>query len=173
MSQPLELEGLGRMSRMTLLQGEIWLGGPESDRGLPRFVRAPEDGYPPYNIELLSGEDGSPRALRITLAVAGFGVDELAVTVVGGQLIVRGNQMDERERDYIYRGIAARRFKRSFGLAAGVEVRKAELKDGLLAIELERQARATVKTVRIADGETPAKKREALLPKRATVTDAE
>ncbi len=162
------------MSRMTLLQGEIWPGGPESDRGLPRFVRAPEAGYPPYNIELLTEEDGSPRALRITLAVAGFSVDELAVTVEGGQLIVRGKQMDEQERDYIYRGIAARRFKRSFGLADGVEVRKAELSDGLLAIELECPAQdVAVKTVRIADGETQAKRREAFPPKRATVSDAE
>jgi HSP20 family molecular chaperone IbpA len=102
MSQPLALEGLGRMSRMTFLEGEIWLGA-EPGRGLPRFVRAPEAGYPPYNIELLTGEDGSPSALRITLAVAGFGVDELAVTIEGGQLIVRGKQADERSRDYIYR----------------------------------------------------------------------
>src|ERR1700752_5397691 len=78
------VEGLGRMSRMTLLQGEIWLGsGPES--GLPRFVRAPEAGYPPFNVELLPEGDGTRSTLRITLAVAGFGVDELAVTVEGGQ----------------------------------------------------------------------------------------
>jgi HSP20 family molecular chaperone IbpA len=94
MSQPLALEGLGRMSRMTFLEGEIWLGA-EPGRGLPRLVRAPEAGYPPYNIELLAGEDGSPSALLITLAVAGFSVDELAVTVEGGQLIVRGKQVDE------------------------------------------------------------------------------
>ena len=154
------------MSRMTLLQGEIWLGGgPET--GLPRFVRAPEAGYPPYNVELLPEGDGARSALRITLAVAGFGVDELAVTVEGGQLIVRGKQTDDRARDYLYRGIAARRFKRSFGLADGVEVRTAELHNGLLAIELERPLKdAAVKTVRIVDGET-----EKL--KRATVYEAE
>ena len=102
-----------------------------------------------------------------TLAVAGFSVDELAVTVEGGQLIVRGKQTDDTARDYLYRGIAARRFKRSFGLADGVEVRKAELHDGLLAIELERSVKdATIKTVRIADGETAK-------PRRATVYDAE
>ena len=140
------------MSRMTLLQGEIWLGsGPES--GLPRFVRAPEAGYPPFNVELLPG-GGTRSTLRITLAVAGFSVDELAVTVEGGQLIVRGKQTEDGARDYLYRGIAARRFKRSFGLADGVEVRRAELHDGLLAIELERSLKdATVRTVRIADGE--------------------
>ena len=118
--------------------------------------------YPPYNIEK-TGED----AYRITLAVAGFSVDELAVTVEGGQLIVRGKQTDDSARDYLYRGIAARRFKRSFGLADGVEVRSAELHDGLLAIELERSLKdATVRTVRIADG-------EAAKPGQATVYDAE
>jgi HSP20 family molecular chaperone IbpA len=154
------------MSRMTLFQGEIWLGsGPES--GLPRFVRAPEAGYPPYNVELLPEGDGTRSTLRITLAVAGFSVDELAVTVEGGQLIVRGKQTDDTARDYLYRGIAARRFKRNFSLADGVEVRRAELHDGLLVIELERSVEdATIKTVRIADGETPK-------PRRATVYDAE
>jgi HSP20 family molecular chaperone IbpA len=170
MSQPLALEGLGRMSRMTFLEGEIGLGA----RGLPRLVRVPEAGYPPYNIELLAGEDGSPSALRITLAVAGFSVDKLAVTIEGGQLILRGKQVDERSRDYIYRGIAARRFKRSFGLADGVEVRKAELHDGLLAIELERPMKeVTVTTVRIVDGEVAGKRREALPSKPARVSDAE
>jgi len=173
MSQPLALEGLGRMSRMTFLEGGIWLGA-EPSRGFPRLVRAPEAGYPPYNIELLTGEDGSPSALRITLAVAGFSVDELAVTIEGGQLSVRGKQADERSRNYIYRGIAARRFKRSFGLADGVEVRKAELHDGLLAVELDRPAKdVTVKTVRIVDGEVAGKRREALPPKPARVSDAE
>ena len=173
MSQPLALEGLGRMSRMTFLEGGIWLGA-EPSRGFPRLVRAPEAGYPPYNIELLTGEDGSPSALRITLAVAGFSVDELAVTIEGGQLSVRGKQADERSRNYIYRGIAARRFKRSFGLADGVEVRKAELHDGLLAIELDRPAKdVTVKTVRVVDGEVAGKRREALPPKQARVSDAE
>jgi HSP20 family molecular chaperone IbpA len=137
MSQPLDIEGFGRMSRMTLLEGTIWLGDAGPCRGLPRFVRSPEAGYPPYNIEALVLADGA-KALRITLAVAGFSVDELAVTVEDGQLVVRGKQVDERARDYIYRGIAARRFKRSFGLADGVEVRKAELHNGLLAIEIER-----------------------------------
>ena len=98
--------------------GEIWLGsGPES--GLPRFVRAPEAGYPPFNVELLPEGDGTRSMLRITLAVAGFSVDELAVTVEGGQLIARGKQTEDGARDYLYRGIAARRFKRSFGLADG------------------------------------------------------
>jgi HSP20 family molecular chaperone IbpA len=173
MSQPLAMEGLGRMSRMTLLQGEIWFGGAGPDRALPNFVRAPEAGYPPYNIEVLAEGDATRNVLRITLAVAGFSVDELAVTVEDGQLVVRGKQLEERAHDYLYRGIAARRFKRSFGLADGVEVRKAELHDGLLAIELERPAKeATVNTVRIVNGETASKTR-GVKPNRATVSDAE
>src|SRR5262245_1270710 len=106
MSQPLALEGLGRMSRMTFLEGEIWLGA-EPGGGLPQFVRAPEAGYPPYNIELLTGEDGSPSALRITLAVAGFSVDDLAITIEGGQLIVSAKPADERTRNTIHRRIDA------------------------------------------------------------------
>jgi len=158
MSQPLGTEGLARMSRMTLLQG-LWLAGSGTGKGLPRFVKSPEAGYPPYNIEALAEGDGAT-ALRITLAVAGFRVDELAVTVEDGQLVIRGQQVEERVPDYIYRGIAARRFKRSFGLADGVEVRKAELHNGLLAIEIERQVKeATVKTVRIVNGDANSQRR--------------
>jgi HSP20 family molecular chaperone IbpA len=161
------------MSRMTLLQREIWFGGAGPDRALPNFVRAPEAGYPPYNIEVLGEGDAIRNVLRITLAVAGFSVDELAVTVEDGQLVVRAKQLEGRAHDYLYRGIAARRFKRSFGLADGVEVRKAELHDGLLAIELERPVKeATVKTVRIVNGETASKTR-GVKPNRATVSDAE
>ena len=74
------------MSRMTLLQGEIWLGsGPES--GLPRFVRAPEAGYPPYNVELLPEGDGTRSTLRITLAVAGaWPLNLLAYGEIGGRI---------------------------------------------------------------------------------------
>jgi len=161
------------MSRMALLDGSLWLSlaAPRTPNGA---AKPGDAGYPPYNIELSHGSESEPEALRITLAVAGFSVDELAVTIEGGQLIVRGKQADERSRDYIYRGIAARRFKRSFGLADGVEVRKAELHDGLLAIELERPMKeVTVKTVRIVNNEAAGKRREALPPTPARVSDAE
>lgn len=163
------------MSRMTLLKGELWLGDAAPDGALPNFVRSPQTGgYPPYNIELLAAEDGTPSVLRITLAVAGFGLDELAVTVEAGELTVRGSQAEELDRDFLYRGIAARRFKRSFGLAEGVEVRKAELHNGLLSIELERPVKeATVKTVRIVDGDKTGTTREAPASRGATVSDAE
>lgn len=124
------------MSRMTLLDQELWLASGQSRTFL--FGKSPESGYPPYNVELLSSEDGHEEVLRITLAVAGFALDDLSITVEDGQLVVRGQQNEDREREFLYRGIAARRFKRSFGLANGVEVGRAELHNGLLAIELVR-----------------------------------
>lgn len=161
------------MSRMTHLDGELWVGGG-LDRSLPRFGRSPEAGYPPYNIELLASGEGRPEAVRITLAVAGFRLDELAITVGDGQLIVRGQQAEERDRDFLYRGIATRRFKRSFGFANGVEVRQAELHKGLLVIELERPRNdARVRTVGIVSGDKTAMTFRAQGSKRATVSDAE
>jgi HSP20 family molecular chaperone IbpA len=125
------------MSRMTLLDGNLWLG-LSAERVQHRSAKAGEPGYPPHNIELLPGGERGPEALRITLAVAGFTPDELEVSVEDGELTIRGRQSEEAAKDYIHRGIAARQFKRSFALANGVEVRKAELHNGLLAIELER-----------------------------------
>jgi HSP20 family molecular chaperone IbpA len=89
----------------------------------------------------LPGSDGEPDVLRITLAVAGFGSDDLDVSVETGTLIIRGRQQDDEARDYLHRGIAARQFKRTFQLASGVEVRRAELDNGLLAVELIRPRR--------------------------------
>jgi HSP20 family molecular chaperone IbpA len=79
--------------------------------------------------------------LRITLAVAGFGLEDLEVSVEDGELTIRGKQSEELAKDYLHRGIAARQFKRSFALANGVEVGNAELHNGLLAIELTRPAK--------------------------------
>jgi HSP20 family molecular chaperone IbpA len=104
-------------------------------------------GYPPYNIELLHKSDGEADALRITLAVAGFSREELEVSIEEGELVISGKQDNETSREYLHRGIAARQFKRSFQLASGVEVDKAELHNGLLAIELirPRQAKRVLK----------------------------
>ena len=125
------------MSRMTLLDGNLWLSlsAPRASSGT---AKAGEGGYPPYNIELLPGGAKEPEALRITLAVAGFRLDELEVSVEDGELTIHGKQREDAAKDYLHRGIAARQFKRTFALANGVEVRKAELHNGLLAIELER-----------------------------------
>jgi HSP20 family molecular chaperone IbpA len=124
------------MSRMTLLDGNLWLSlSPQ--RAESGAAKAGEAGYPPYNIELL----GEGEALRITLAVAGFRLEELEVSIEDGELTIRGKQHEELAKDYLHRGIAARQFKRSFALANGVEVRNAELHNGLLAIELTRPAK--------------------------------
>ena len=125
------------MSRMTLLDGNLWLS-LSAERAQHRSAKAGEPGYPPHNIELLPGGERGPEALRITLAVAGFRPDELEVSFEDGELTIRGKQSEEVAKDYIHRGIAARQFKRTFALANGVEVRKAELHNGLLVIELER-----------------------------------
>jgi HSP20 family molecular chaperone IbpA len=121
---------------MTLLDSNLWLSLQPRLRGVSG--KPTDAGYPPYNIELLHKSDGEPEALRITLAVAGFGPDELEVSIEGGELVVRGKQQEDAPRDYLHRGIAARQFKRSFRLASGVEVQSAELQNGLLAIELIR-----------------------------------
>ena len=110
---------------------------------------------PPYNIEQLGSleEDGKD-SYRITLAVAGFSEADLAITVEQQQLIVKGRQPgDERSREFLHRGIAARPFQRSFVLAEGVEVAGAELENGLLHIDLIRRApEVTVQEIRIGSG---------------------
>ena len=90
--------------------------------------------------------------MRVTLAVAGFSAEELEVSIADGDLTIRGKQHEEQSKDYLHRGIAARQFKRTFQLASGVEVRKAELDNGLLAIELvrPRQEKRVVKVGIIA-----------------------
>lgn len=123
---------------MTLHDGNLWLG---LSGGRATATKTAEGGYPPYNVELLPEDDGGPEVLRIILAVAGFARDELDVSVEDGELLICGVKRDEGPKDYLHRGIAARHFKRTFALASGVEVRNAELHNGLLAIELERPHR--------------------------------
>jgi HSP20 family molecular chaperone IbpA len=121
---------------MTILDGNLWLSlAAERD---PRGAAKGGSGYPPYNVELLGDGETGGEALRITLAVAGFRPEELEVSVEDGKLVVSGRQHDDDTKEYLHRGIAARQFKRSFALAHGVEVGKAELNNGLLAIELMR-----------------------------------
>jgi HSP20 family molecular chaperone IbpA len=124
---------------MTIFDGNLWLS--LSAGRVDATPRGADGGYPPYNIELLPESERGPEMLRITLAVAGFGRDELDVSIADGELSICGAARDEGPKDYLHRGIAARQFKRSFALAKGVEVRKAELHDGLLVIELERPHR--------------------------------
>lgn len=120
-------------TRLTLFDSPLFLGFDHFERTFDRLKKSGSDGYPPYNIEQISDHD-----LRITLAVAGFTMDNLDVEVEQNQLIIRGQQNDDEERVYLHRGIAARQFQRSFVLADGIEVRGASLDNGLLHIELER-----------------------------------
>ena len=105
---------------------------------IDRAGKGSGDGYPPYNIERIAKEDGKAEILRITLAVAGFTRDQLEITLEDSQLVVRGKQTDDKSREYLYRGIAARQFARTFVLADGIEVKSADLSNGLLSIDLHR-----------------------------------
>lgn len=127
------------MSRLSLLSNPMLLGFEEIERLIDRAGKGAVDGYPPYNIERVASTDEGADLLRITLAVAGFKREELDVTVEDKQLTVRGKQEDDKSKEYLYRGIAARQFARTFVLADGIEVRAADLANGLLAIELQRK----------------------------------
>lgn len=125
------------MTRMTPFSNPLMLGFEAMEKTLERVAKS-GDGYPPYNIERIrTGEGGSER-LRITLAVAGFAEADLDVSIEENQLWVRGRQQDEEPREFLHRGIAARQFQRTFLLADGMRVVGAELKNGLLAIDLDR-----------------------------------
>ncbi len=127
------------MARVTRLSSPMLLGFEEIESLIERASqKSSGDGYPPYNIERVARAGEEPERLRITLAVAGFSEDDLEVTVEDRKLMVRGRQQDEKDREYIYRGIAARQFQRSFILAEGMEVRSADLRNGLLCIDLVR-----------------------------------
>jgi HSP20 family molecular chaperone IbpA len=123
------------MTRVSVFSSPLLLGFDHIERVLDRVNKTAAEGYPPYNIE----QTGEHR-LRITLAVAGFSDDDLAVSVEDNQLVIRGRQQDDANanRIYLHRGIAARQFTRSFVLAEGIEVRGAEVVNGLLHIDLER-----------------------------------
>jgi HSP20 family molecular chaperone IbpA len=107
------------------------LGFEHIEKLLERSAKA--DSYPPYNVE-----HTGPDRLTITLAVAGFAADDLSVTVEDNQLVIRGRQGEPESKNFLHRGIASRQFQHSFVLADGLEVLGAELKHGLLSIELER-----------------------------------
>jgi HSP20 family molecular chaperone IbpA len=128
-----------RMTRVTALSHPLLLGFDEIERLIGRAAKSGGDGYPPYNIERIPKDGDAPELLRITLAVAGFTRDQLDISLEDKQLTVRGKQQDdEKARDYLYRGIASRQFSRTFVLADGIEVKSAELTNGLLAIDLQR-----------------------------------
>jgi len=108
--------------------------------------------WPPYNIEKLAEDQ-----YRITMALAGFGPDEIELTQHGTSLLVTGQRKGaEGERQYLYRGIAGRGFRQSFSLADHVRVTGANLKNGLLTVELKREVPEAMKPRRIEIGGTSA-----------------
>jgi HSP20 family molecular chaperone IbpA len=133
------------MTRLSVFNSPLLLGFDHFERALDRVSKAAADGYPPYNVEQ-TGDN----ALRITLAVAGFAMDDLSIRIEDSQLVVRGKQTDDKERVYLHRGIAARQFQRSFVLAEGIEVAGARLDNGLLHIDLIRPSpESRVRTIEI------------------------
>jgi molecular chaperone IbpA len=109
-----------------------------------------QENYPPFDLIKLGDND-----YRIELAVAGFKPDEIDITAQQNVLVVSGRKSEESEQkgsDYVYRGIANRSFERRFALADHIQVRGADLKDGLLAIELVREIPESMKPKKISIG---------------------
>ena len=133
------------MSRPSVFGSPLFLGFDHLEQMLDRVAKN-ADGYPPYNIE----QTGDNR-LRITLAVAGFAMEDLQITQEDNQLVIRGRQKDDSDgRIFLHRGIAARQFQRAFVLAEGIEVEGAWLDNGLLHVDLRRpQPEVRVKTIPI------------------------
>ena len=122
------------MSRMTPFSSPLLLGFDGVERTLERIGKG-SDGYPPYNIERIRSGDG--QAIRITLAVAGFRPEDLEITTEENQLTIRGAAGSEtKDREFLHRGIAARQFQKCFLFADGMRILGAELKNGLLMIDL-------------------------------------
>jgi HSP20 family molecular chaperone IbpA len=120
------------MTRLSPFNSPLLLGFDHLEQILERISKNSGDGYPPYNILQTSGD-----SLRISLAVAGFSEDELSVTVEQNQLHIIGRQQDDPNAVYLHRGIAARRFHRTFLLAESIEVDRATLDNGLLNIDFK------------------------------------
>ena len=133
------------MTRLSLFNSPLLLGFEQFEQALDRISKTSSDGYPPYNVEQVDAH-----RLRITLAVAGFGADDLRVQIQDNQLVIGGKQRDETDKVFLHRGIAARQFQRSFVLADGIEVAGASLDNGLLHIDRARTvSEPNVRTVPI------------------------
>ncbi len=134
------------MTKMTLGTTPFLLGFEQLERMIEQAAKSGTEGYPPFNIEQVS-----QYAYRITLAVAGFGDDDLSITIEDRKLVVRGRQPKaDEDRVFLHRGIAGRQFMKSFVLADGVEVTGAKTENGLLHIDLERaEPERVVQTIQI------------------------
>ena len=147
--------------RLSAFNSPFLLGFDQIEQTLDRLTKSAGDSYPPYNIEQFA--DGN---LRITVAVAGFTLDDLSIQVEDAQLVIRGRQSSKKTEDesiYLHRGIASRQFQRAFLLADGIEVAGANLRHGLLHIDLRLPPPATtVRTIQINAGDNSANTNEAV-----------
>ncbi|VAW10323.1 Small heat shock protein [hydrothermal vent metagenome] len=139
------------MTRMTPFSSPYLLGFEQIEAMLDRIAKTAGDNFPPYNIERFETNNGSER-LRIVLAVAGFRAHDLDVTLEGSTLTIAGALKDDSKRDFLHRGIAARRFVRKFVLAEGMDVEDAEVENGLLAINLTQPLpQNTVRNIQVTE----------------------
>ena len=155
------------MTRLSVFNSPLLLGFEHFERTVDRVTKSVGDGYPPYNIEQIG-----PDRLRITVAVAGFGVADLSITVEDNQLIIRGKQADEgAERVFIHRGIAARQFQRAFVLAEGSRSRaRASITASLRSIWYAPRPVARVRNIEIASSKSKRPKRRSWRWTRAPAT---
>jgi HSP20 family molecular chaperone IbpA len=145
------------MPRLSVFNSPLLLGFDHFERMLDQASKASAEGYPPYNIEQ-QGEN----VLIITLAVAGFSMEDLNVSLEDNQLVIRGQLtenseigLDKEKTVFLHRGIASRQFQRSFVLAEGIEVKNASLDNGLLLIDLERlQPEPEIRNIKIENGKS-------------------
>ena len=136
------------MARMSPFGSPLLLGFDRLEEVVDRLTRSSTEGYPPYNVVQLADD-----RLRISLAVAGFDEEDLDVAVERNELHIRGRQAEDNGAVYLYRGIAARQFHRTFLLADGIEIDGAQLDSGLLHIELTRPTTPEiVRTISIRSG---------------------
>jgi HSP20 family molecular chaperone IbpA len=136
-------------TRLSVFDSPLFLGFDQFEKTVDRMRKTASEAYPPYNIEQ-TGENG----LRITLAVAGFTMDDFDIETEKNQLVIRGKQTEEEGKTFLHRGIAARQFQRSFVLADGIDVLGATLDSGLLHIDMKRtEPESKVRKIKIGAGE--------------------
>jgi HSP20 family molecular chaperone IbpA len=133
------------MTKYSIFSSPLLLGFEHIERALGQIPKNTPEGFPPYNIEQIDDY-----TMCITLAVAGFSLENLHIQLEGNQLIIRGKQADDPQKIYVHRGIATRQFQRQFMLADGLEVEEAEYINGLLNIYLRRkQPHIEVQSIKI------------------------
>lgn len=138
------------MTRLSLFDSPLFLGFDHFERTFDQLKKSANEGYPPYNIEQTGAN-----SLRITLAVAGFTMDDLDVSIDQNQLVIRGrtSDADSGERIFLHRGIATRQFQRSFVLADGIEILGASLDNGLLHVDMEQIVpESNMRSIKITKG---------------------